>query len=281
MSKQDEAAVANEARKVARKRLERTESVRDIADALYAWNAQMMANDKCVIMPGDCVVHGKGGIESARGTVIAMHPDEIADLIDSGALAKMFDPDDLNAANFSENAHAVFGMISAQRNFADAPHYYCRPELHSAIAVYDVPGPEPDQDTQFSVERAGRRFAFAPGVRSDLGTMRECSYAEFNPANADIMAEVNGMPPEERNRSAAFDRIQELYLAEGSNDVPEQGEARDPRDEPGFSSLPPMEQLARMNAYTEQADAARQQAQAQDGLDGDIPMPGRKRGMPM
>lgn len=278
MSKDSEAVVANESRKAARRMQERFENMGDIADALYLWNAQMLAGSGCVMMPGDVCACWNGGIASSRGALISMSADEILDLVDGGALSKVFNPDDMNAPDFGDRMRHIFTKVSDQRAFRDAPHYYQRPELHSAVAVYDVPGPTPKDDTQLSVERAGRRFSFVPGVRDDLETMLECTYLQFNPARADIMAEVNGAAPEMRNRSDIFDRIIQAYQDAGSNGVPEAGDLKDPRDEPGFDALPPMERMTRMNAYTDQADTMRRQKAAdQTEIDNDIPMPGGRR----
>lgn len=240
----------------ARAAQERVENIKEIAKSLYHWNAEMLFSDKCMLLPGDvCICGRNGGLEGSRGAFIPLEPDALADLIDRGALSRVFDPDDLNTPDFESRMAAVLHEFQQQRHFHDASCFYHAPELGGAIAVYDVPGPTPERDTRISVEQCEGRFELVPGVRHDVGTMAECTYTEFNPGNADILEELNGTNPERQNQSGAYERLMAAYQDGGKNDVPEAGEARGtdqlvkPEEIAGYDEMSPAEKLKVQSSY--------------------------------
>lgn len=276
MAGNGEELTAQESRKAARRMLERIENTKEIADALYAWNARALANSQCMLLPGDLCVCGKDGIQSSRGVMIQMSPEEIAGLIEGGALDKIFDVDGLNAPDFSTRMEDVFTAFVSQQHFCDADRYRASGDMSRAVAVYDPPVPEGEPRSPVAVERDGDRFRLVAGFHDDGGTGQECDYSKFNPGRADIMSELADSAGENQNRGSAYQELQEKYLADGKNDAPKMGDLQKPEDVPGYDKMSPMAQLRLQADYVDAMDAVRQEEQAQAEEDGMEPMPGRR-----
>ncbi len=270
---------AREARKAARRMLERIENTRDIADALYIWNAKAMANAQCMLLPGDFCVCGHGGLQSSRGAMITMSPEELAELIEGGALDKVFDVDGLNGPDFADRMEDVFTAFIGQQHFHDASCYRASGDLSHAVAVYNPPVPEGEPPMSIAVERDGGRFSLVAGFDDDGGTGQECDYSKFNPGRADIMSALAETNLERQNQGSAYQKLQEKYLSDGSNDAPEAGDLKKPEDIPGYDKMSPMEQLRLQADYVDAVDAVRQSQAEQEAQEAAEPMPGR-RGMP-
>lgn len=253
--------LAAEGRKTARRVMERIENARDIADALYVWQERALVNNGTMLLPGDCCMVCGEKMTSARGASVSMSPDQLAEMIDGGALHKLFNPDDLNAPDFDTKMDAVFTAMGAQAHFCDAK-LYAVPDaegqrLADAVAIWDGAVPGSEQPRFVSVERKGDEFRLRDGVDARLGQGVQATYENFNPGGLDVQAALAGINPERENKTAAHDRILEGYEAGGSNAVPSAQEAREgaparPEDVPGYSGMSAMEKMALHAEYTDQ-----------------------------
>ena len=253
--------------RVARRMLERQENIKEIAQALYQYNARAMASANAILLPGDYMVRSGECMMSSRGAAVQISPEELADLVDGGALSKIFNPDDLNSADFGDKIDDIMSAIGYQAHYHDASCYVARDDLSKVVAVYDLPGAGEVPDMRAYVERSGDEYRLSDGVEAESGTMRQCSYEEFNPGGREIVLETQAAGPQETvNKSNAYDQLKETYLDGGENDVPEAGEITRPEDVAGYDKLSPSEKLALQRQYQEQMQAAQEagaQAQSQ------------------
>ena len=245
--------------RTARRMLERTENRKELALALYQYNAKALVGGGGALLPGDVCCGVPEGLVTSRGAAIPMSPEELSALVDGGALDRMFRMDDLNAPDFGKRIEAVMSKIETQRHFHDASCYYKSdaPGLEFAVAVYDVPGQEPGSTETISVERNADGMAARTGVRDDFGTgFRQCTYEEFNPGGRALALEAEAVNTERESKSSAYDRLQESYLSGGHETAPEAGEVRKPleaaRDIPGYDAMSATEKLAAMRDATDQ-----------------------------
>ena len=244
--------------RTARRMLERTENKKELAMALYQYNAKALVGSGSALMPGDICCGVPEGLVTSRGAAIPMSAEELSALVDGGALDRMFRMDDLNAPDFSKRIEAVMSKINEQRHFHDASCYYKAdgPGLESAVAVYDVPGPEPGSTETISVERSAGGIEARAGVRDDLDTgFRQCTYEEFNPGGRALALEAEDVNTERESKDSAYDRLKESYLSGGENKIGEAGEVRKPMDAareiPGYDAMSATEKLAAMRDATD------------------------------
>lgn len=261
-----------ERRRVARVSQEIVENQRELAEILYVWDMRMVANDSCVIFPGDYVAVGSTCLCSSRGAMVDLSADDIAEMIGIGGLHQAFDMDDLNAPDFADRINDVMGKIAAQREYKDASRYYVSPGLKYAIAEYD-PDPaheDPDDAAPFAVERRGDRFNLRAGGGGEDIPVRQCAYREFNPGGASIMEALREQAkPEAQSSGRAYDEMMERYRRMGGNDVQKPADAV--KRIPGFDQMSPREQLAVQYQLTDEyhkaVERSRAQEQAADAAD--------------
>lgn len=245
--------------RTARRMLERTENRKELALALYQYNAKALVGGGGALLPGDVCCGVPEGLVTSRGAAIPMSPSELEALVDGGALDRMFRMDDVNAPDFGKRIEAVMSKLDTQRHFHDADCYYKNdgPGLESAVAVYDVPEPGQGSTQTISVERNAGGMTARTGVRDDLDTgFRQCTYEEFNPGGRALALEAESVNTERESKDSAYDRLKESYLSGGQNQVGEAGEVRKPldaaREIPGYDSMSATEKLAAMRDATDQ-----------------------------
>lgn len=259
-----------ERRRVARCMQEKAENSKEVAQALHVWKARMVANDQCMVLPGDYMAVGRCCMCSSRGAMIDMAEGDIQALVESGALSRVFDNDDLNAPDFHDVLDGVLDKIAAQREFRDASCYYCSHGLEQAVAVWDIP-PDPDgmqPGCTAAVGRSGAEFGFGDDLVSTDLPLRQCSYEEFNPGGADIMAAVRAeaKPEQGRSQKSMFQEMQEKYLADGENDIAKPDDLV--KRVPGWDKMSPSERMAlQVQASDEYHRALERQAAQEQGPD--------------
>lgn len=260
--------------RTARRMLERTENRRDIAACLYQYQARTLCGGGGILVPGDYMCDMGGCLVSSRGMAIPMDAAAITEMVDGGALDKLFSMDDLNAPDFSSRFEKVLAEMDVQRHYHDASCYYkneqAGPGLVGSVAVYDVPEPGTGQRAPVSVESTGGRFAVRPGVRDDLvgAGFRQCTYEEFNPGGRELVmqaeADVNA---ERQNTGSAYEKLKKDYLANGENEIKESGEVEPPdkavQSIPGYDRMSATEKLAAMREATDRYDAYQKSLQEQ------------------
>lgn len=287
MTDEEKRTYANMVR-TAYRMLERTENRKELAQALYQYNARALVGGGGMMLPGDVICAVPGGIVSARGMAVPMSPGELSQLVDGGALDRLFRMDDLNAPDFDERIGRIMSKAGMQREYQDASRYYVNsgPGLQESVAVYDVPETGPGDPAHVSVERSGGEQKARTGVRDDLGTaFRQCTYEEFNPGGRALLNESRAVNPERENRGSAYDQLREGYLDGGENKVPESGEVKKPEDAvkdiPGYDKMSASEKLSAMKEATEKYSAYQaemgEQAAARDASAEWTPMDGKGR----
>lgn len=286
-----------ERRRVARIMQEEAEVTAEAARAIRKWTLPMVSNDQCAIFPGDYVAVGESSIYSSRGVFVDMSPDDIASMIESGGLSEVFDTKDLNAPNISDKIDDVMEDIARQRQFKDAQHYYYHQQqyyhehdhdvdghaLERAVAVFEFPSDIPGEPpATAAVERTGDTFEFVNGAVSEDIPWRECSYEEFNPGGANIIAELRGdeKPEPTENKTSAYERMLEHYEATGGGEPEKPGDAA--RRIPGYDKMSPSEQLAAQvqlsDEYHKSLERAKSQEKSPDASDQWGPrLPGQRR----
>lgn len=245
--------------RTARRMLERTENRKELAKALYQYNAKALVGGGGALLPGDVCCGVPEGLVTSRGAAIPMSLEELSALVDGGALDRMFRMDDLNAPDFGKRIDAVMSKIDTQRHFHDASCYYRSdgPGLEAAVAVYDIPAGAHGGPQTISVERSDAGMAAREGVRDDLGTgFRQCTYEEFNPGGKALALEAGSVNTERESKANAYDRLKEDYLSGGQHEGAEAGEVRKPMEAaqsiPGYDAMSATEKLAAMRDATDQ-----------------------------
>lgn len=245
--------------RTAKRMLERTENRKELAKALYQYNAKALVGGGGALLPGDVCCGVPEGLVTSRGAAIPMSESELNALVDGGALDRMFRMDDLNAPDFGKRIDAVMSKLDTQRHFHDASCYYKAdaPGLQSAVAVYDIPGRDGNPPQTISVERDANGMNARAGVRDDLDTgFRQCTYEEFNPGGRALALESETVNTERESKDSAYDRLKEGYLSGGQSETAEPGEVRKPLEAaqsiPGYDAMSPMEKLAAMRDATDQ-----------------------------
>lgn len=240
-------------RQTALRIMQREESEAEIADALYEYNERALCGNGCLMLPGDYVCVCGNCMLGSRGAAINIDPEALAEMIDQGALSKIFDPDSLSRPDFSDKMDEVFAAMGAQRHFHDASCYMAKDgadgKLADAIAVY-----EPQPGEQYTVRMDEGKAECVPGVPKDVDFYRECSYEEFNPGGTELKKEAEKAKP-----AGAYEKLVKDYLNNG--DVREYGEVR-AEDRPGYGKLSPMEKLQAQAEAVDENDMIRK-AQAE------------------
>ena len=258
---------AREQRRVARQRQEMVETKREIARSLYKYNARTLSHENTVLMTGDYMMFdnesGKGVLVSSRGAAIAISAEELADMVNDGAISKVFNPDDLNAPDFESKIDNVLTQINIQSQFEDASIYKVIPnvdknEEEKGLAFYvSVQDPQKidavvvksdDKFTMMSYDDFKETDSEADAI--------QCTYARFNPGAVEMKEQLAKMNGERENKQNAYSKLIEEYTQNGGNYVKEPGEiAQD-------SNLTAKERLDAVKQATEaQQEQVMQQAQ--------------------
>ena len=258
-----------ERRRIGRIMQEKAENHREIVEALYKWDMRMVANEHCAIFPGDYVAVGHDCICSSRGVQVDMEPQDILAMIESGGLSQVFDMDDLNSPNLADKVDDMMADIERQRKFKDA-NCYCKCHdqktgLEHAVAIFEMPCcEEGKQPVSVAVERTGDEFRFRNGAGTGDFPWRQCSYEEFNPGGADIIAELRGdeKPEPTESKTSAYERMLKHYEATGGGDPEKPGDAA--RRVPGYDQMSPSEQLAVQVSLSDEYHKSMERAAAQE-----------------
>lgn len=236
--------------------IENRDEVMAYISKLYKYGGPTIASGQCLLCGGDYMTYDNGMMTSARGAGIPMDPEALAEMVMSGAFSKVFDPSDINAADFGKRFSAIAGAMDMQRGFMDAARYHRHEHEDRGLAEY-VSAQDPEK-TEAVIIRDGddiraASLANIPEDKKDdiFANMRECDYDGFNPGRRDIQAMIRKtMNPETQNRSGAYAKMQEKYAASGGN------EARSLEDIRNDKSMTPME---KMRAMGQSMDSAQQE----------------------
>lgn len=217
---------------------EREETREEIADYIYEYKGKAMSGGSSLLCPGDHMVLNAAGnsLGSARGATIALDTSGLEKLLESGALDKTFSMDDLSSPDFTKKLDAVLDNMAMQAEYRDA-YSYCEMGDESGLASFakDVASNTPTA----IVIRNGSEFAVAAGseIKDDIkdiavgaadaagefvsdafGSVRECTYEEFNPGGLDIRSELESSVNGEReNPGEKFERLRDRAAENGNN----------------------------------------------------------------
>lgn len=227
-------------RRVARRRQERAETLKEMANLLYKYNGPSLISNGCALCHGDYMMANSAthGLETSRNVHLDASPARILEMIDSGSLSKVFDPDDLNADNFGKRMDYIMDVIGVQSHYHDAPIYFKDDEHDTGLAMYvaehDVEEFRNAEDkisaytdlcgnTEFCIEKTPTTYKLHKGVEDvdwgNITSIRECSYEEFNPGSAEIREVIAGLNTERQNVNTARAKLMEMYQANGNTEI--------------------------------------------------------------
>ena len=211
------------------RRQELVETKHEIANALYRYQGPTLVANGCVLLTGDYMLKSDAGLTSSRNVFINMSADELTDRINDGHIAKVFNPDDMNAPDINTRIDEVLADMNLQSKFEDADQYLYNDDQEKGLAIYvkDIAdsAAEPTIDAIVECKKGVVVAKMASkDVVDDVKGAKECTYEEFNPGARDLSMQLDKLNPETQNSMNAYHKLREEYLANGENDVKEPSE---------------------------------------------------------